>query len=149
MIHGQKTIKLCNTNTLFCVLGWLWRSTPLSWWEARPLVCWWNCKLGNQVRTASFTWCVCICSKICSVDHAANGTVFKWWQGSALMKNKHHLFCTVLVNRMQEVKQFTIHSYCDYSVMIYNSSTTLLGKVGRAFVVDIRSFCDSLWKLNS
>jgi hypothetical protein len=33
------------------------------------------------------------------------------------MKNKHNLFCTVLVNLMQEVKQFTIHSYRDYSVM--------------------------------
>jgi len=44
---------------------------------------------------------------------------------------------------MQEVKQFTIHLYCDYSVMKYNSSATLLGKVGRAFVIDICSFCDS------
>jgi len=60
------------------------------------------------------------------------------------MKNKHHLFRTGLVNRMQEVKQFTIQSYCDYSVMKYNSSATLLGKVGSAFVIDIRSFCDSL-----
>jgi len=33
--------------------------------------------------------------------------------------------------------------------MKYNSSATLLGKVGRAFVIDIRSFCDSLWKRNS
>jgi len=31
--------------------------------------------------------------------------------------------------------------------MKYYSSATLLGKVGSTFVIDIRTFCDSLWKL--
>jgi hypothetical protein len=101
-----------NIDTTSNILGRLWRSATLS--RSRPLVCWWNCKLGNQMCTSSSTWCVRLCSKIRSLDQASNGSPFKWWQRPAILK--HECGCS-----KQYVESFAVYGCFYHFLLLYDA----------------------------